>query len=234
MKKVAFVVEGQTELIFVQKFIEQLVPSKAYTLHFAKVSSGVVKAEGKRNTSTEEEASLHILIINAQGDDQVQSVIADYAAPMKKQGYTAIYGLRDRFSGDKRKTKVNPEKIDEANKALEESLGITVETTVALEEIEAWFLAVPCFFEKIHADLSVEKVCEILKVDLKEVAVEAIDHPARDIDKVFRTVDLAYTKRAADSHRIASHLNYEQLYLEKSQAITALGKFVGHLDAALA
>ena len=105
---------------------------------------------------------------------------------------------------------------------------------VAIDEIEAWFLAVPDFFKAYDETLSIEKINECLGYKLQDVPVESISHPASAIHKVLTSVGLSYKKRAGDSHKISGKLDYESLYLEKSETITALGRFSSALDSALA
>ena len=50
------------------------------------------------------------------------------------------------------------------------------------------------------------------------------------IKKILRSVDLDYRKRSDESHKIASHLDYEKLYLEKTAIIKPLKRVVNNLD----
>lgn len=231
MKHVVFVVEGQTEQIFLMKFIEKLVVLKHLCIKLDKFHNRRILEIGTRGAS-KEDASHLIQIINVENDDKVLSYIEDNLKAFIDKGVIAVYGLRDRYTGDKNKTKINPINVDKRTVQLEAEHKIIIEVTIAVEEIEAWFLSAPSFFLKFNETLTLEKIRDILGFDIAEKEIEHIEHPSTVIDKVLQSVRLEYKKKLNQSHSITDKLDYEVLYLEKSESISALKKTIGHLDAA--
>lgn len=232
MKQVVFVVEGQTEQVFIQNFIGNLVTLLDCHILHQKYHKGELRTVTSRGVEINQ-ACILITIINAEGDDSVSSFIEDRLEGFKKQGVVAVYGLRDRFSGDSKKPKLNIPFIDKYFKRLQNEWGFTIELIVAIEEVEAWFLAVPYFFEKIDEKLTTEKLVEILGEGFFSKSVEEIAHPAAIIAKVFETVGKKYRKRLDDAHAITDALDYNSLYFEKSENIATLKRLVNALNNAL-
>jgi hypothetical protein len=231
MKRAIFVVEGRTEQIFVRKFIEQMVTLKPCYITWENLHKGVlatIRAEGDSIQS-----SHHIRIINVEGDEKVNSFIKENLENFKAKDYEIIYGIRDRYTGDRNKRLVDQATIDEYFEPLASKLQITLKIIVATEEIEAWFLSVPSFFFAYDNSLTLEKLKEINGIDLSLISVENIPHPAALIDKVLTTVGQRYKKRQDDSYKITQTLDYNSLYLEKSDLINSLGMFVNAIDNAL-
>ncbi len=234
MKKVAFVVEGQTEQVFVHEFINEMVNS-IHPCHIVwKRFNGGQTSTLRKRGHPEEDATHVIWIINAQGDDSTVSYIEDNIEHFKKRGFQAVFGLRDRYTGDKKKRPVDPDAIDGRMRLLTSEHGLQIEMTVAIQEIEAWFLSVPTFFQKYDKALTVAKIKQMLGLDLETADVESLDHPAGVIHNVLGSVSLAYKKRLGDAHKIANALDYAALYGESALEIKPLGRFVGHLTFALA
>ncbi|HEY8100406.1 MAG TPA: hypothetical protein VIF82_06600 [Burkholderiaceae bacterium] len=233
MKKVIIVVEGQTEQIFTQEFIRRLVTQQACNIILQKLHGGVLIGKRPSASSDDSDFTHEIQIINVENDEKVNTYIDDHLEVYKNKGVVAVYGLRDSFSGDKRKRKVNPIKIDEYCAAETIKRGMTINIIVAEVEIEAWFLSVPQFFEKYHTELTLEKVNEILNINLANTSVESLAHPSKMIHKVLSSVALKYEKRKSDSYKISNLLDYEDLYLTKKDQVLALNRFVLVLDEAL-
>jgi hypothetical protein len=229
MKRIAFVVEGKTEQIFVQEFIQQL--STSFNCHVAlKYLHRDQILEVSTRGPHEEDATSCIWIINAEGDDKTLSFIEDHLEYFKRKGFHAIFGLRDRYSGSKQKPRINPSAIDGRTAWLTEEHGLRIEVTVAIEEIEAWFLSVPSFFLAYHESLTEEQISQVIGYDIIGASLEAIEHPAGLIDKVLQSVGLRYRKRESDSYKIAKNLDYDTLYLERPKELPPLARFTEHLN----
>ncbi len=232
MKKAIFVVEGQTEQIFVERFIKALVALQPCYVTLEKLHGDSICLIGTRGSPIEF-ASHFIRIINAQGDDRVNSFIEDRLDGFVEKGFRVIYGLRDRYTGDGNK-RVDFEKISAYFSKISAERNIIVNTVVAIDEIEAWFLAVPKFFRAYDDSLILEKINECLGYDLSLIDIESIEHPAMEINKVLMTVGTKYRKHADDSHKIANELDYDTLYLERTNDIPALSRFTAALETILA
>lgn len=232
MKKAVFVVEGQTEQVFLLEFINRLVALTACHIELQKYHGKTITTVTTRGPAATE-ATHRIWIINVENDEKTLSFIEDNIEEFKKKGIQGVFGLRDRYTGDKKKIPVNPEKIDNRTNSLTATHGMKVELTIAIEEIEAWFLSVPSFFKKYNEALTEEEVRKVAQIDLSAESVETIAHPANVIDRVLKTVGLRYRKRLDDSHKIADVLDYDTLYLERAQVISPLGRLIQQLTWSL-
>lgn len=232
MKRTLFLVEGQTEQIFLANFIEKLCAIGKYVVILEKWHAGELIKITQRGVPAED-ATHQIQIINMQGDESVNSYIRDNLPAIKARGIDSVYGLRDSYTGSSLRPKVDPTRIDAWTAEASKEHGLTVEITVALEEVEAWFLTVPEFFLKYDKKLDLTTINEVIGFDLQTCDVEKLEHPASLIDKVLRSVDRSYRKRAADSHKIASGLDYESLYFVKAEQVGPLGRLVRQLTQSL-
>lgn len=232
MKQTLFVVEGQTEQVFVHKFIENMISVAQVHVSLIKLHGGNIYEMSARGHPLV--GSTHVIrILNVEGDDRVNSYINDNLHAIKKKGYDAVYGLRDLYTGSVAKPKVNPAWLDDWANGLEQDFDIVVKIIVAIEEVEAWFLSVPSFFLAYSSTLTIEKITSIIGYDLSTYDVEKIAHPAQVIDNILKDVGKRYRKKLDDTHTITEALDYETLYLEKSTKLTALGRFTSHLTDAL-
>jgi hypothetical protein len=232
MKRTVFIVEGHTEQIFVRKFLEKAAAITGYHLSLENLHNGklsILRSEGVPI----DQCSHYIRVINVENDGKVNSFIKDNLKNFKSKDVGFVYGVRDRYTGDKNKPTVNPEAINKFLEPMANELNITLKIIVAIEEIEAWFLSVPDFFTAYDRLLTVEAIKLAHGIDLSSTCVESIPHPAALIDKVLFSVGKEYKKRQGDSHKITSVLDYDALYLEKSKSIPALGLFVNAIDNSL-
>ena len=231
MRKAVFIVEGQTEQVFVLNFLLQLCAIQALHVDLYKLHKGLVKVSWRGCPADLATHSIHI--VNVENDEKVLSYIQENLDSFKRSGFSSVFGLRDRYSGDSQKKPVNPLLIDGLTERLSNDYGLDIQVTVALEEIEAWFLAVPDFFLKYDLRLTEDAIAEQLGYRLSEVDVESLAHPSSLINKLLMTVGKRYRKRLDDSHKIADALDYQSLYLDKSESINALGRFVKQMNLAL-
>jgi hypothetical protein len=232
MRGSIFVVEGHTEQIFVRKFIEQMAVLKKIHISWENLHKGILVMIRSEGTPVDL-SSHHIRIINVEGDEKVNSFIKDNLKNFKAKGYEIIYGVRDKYTGDNKKQPVDQIAIDEIFKPLADDLKITLKIIVAIEEIEAWFLSVPIFFSEYDKSLTIANINEVHGIDLSSISVESITHPAALIDNILTTVGKRYKKRQDDSYKITDTLDYDTLYLEKSESIRSLNMFVDAIDNAL-
>lgn len=227
-----FVVEGQTEQVFLLKFIEQLVAIGSCHVKLQKLHAGQIFELAPRGTPLADATHL-IQILNVENDEKVNSYIADNIDAIKEKGFHAVFGLRDRYTGSTTRPVVDVPSIDAWAAEMSGTYAMDVAVTVAIEEIEAWFLSVPSFLEKIHRRLNLNEVNRVLGFDLGSRDVETIDHPSLLIDKSLASVGLGYKKKLADACKIAEYLDYSTLYFDRAPHIASLGRLVNQLDASL-
>src|SRR4051812_19964700 len=102
MKRSVFIVEGQSEQLFIVKFIQSMVALQPCHVELQKFHGRVTVAISARGVPLTD-ATHHILIVNVENDEKVLSFIEDNLNDYKAKGFGAIYGLRDRYTGDTKK-----------------------------------------------------------------------------------------------------------------------------------
>jgi hypothetical protein len=233
LKKTIFVVEGQTEQIFLVRFLEQLVALLPCHIQRQQLRGGVLYDLTSRGNAQADQCNHHIRIIDAGNDEKVNSFIEENLLNFKGKGYGTVCGLRDQYTGDKNKTKIDVAALHEITKGWSEKMKVLVQIIVAVEEIEAWFFCVPEFFATYHPSLTIAAVNGILHINLPDDPVESIKHPSAAITKVLASVKHVYKKRAEDAYTIVDRLDFDALYNDKATNVAALGQLVEALDNAV-
>jgi hypothetical protein len=60
--------------------------------------------------------------------------------------------------------------------------------------------------------------------------MEQRPHPADDIKQIYNYAGKGYKKREKQLNRLASHLDYEFIYMHLINSVPSLGEFVGYID----
>ncbi|MDR2692315.1 MAG: DUF4276 family protein [Dysgonamonadaceae bacterium] len=224
MKKVALFVEGQTEQIFAQKLIEQVISPNKVTVTTYQLRGG---AKYTRNLillkmqSVTQQTDYCFAIYDCGGDSKVKDDIIEHSQSMKQKGFSLIIGLRD----------VYPKKQDEIaflRKQLNFGLSADIPTHIvlAVTEVEAWFLAEENHYSKIDAKLTLAKVNAIAGIDVSKDSTETIDHPTKRLQHIYK-----YTKNKHKVHRVVNALDYANLYINVRQRNNSLAELFTHLDS---
>lgn len=232
MKKSVFVVEGQTERIFLEKFIEVVAGTLGYiVISDEHHGDSLVKVHSRSNVP-KGQADYVIRIVDVGNDEKVRSYVDDENIEIfVAKGFQGVYGLRDKYTGNSREVNLDLNIIKD--RELREKWGVNVEVVVAVQEVEAWFMSVPDFFTAFDSSLLVGKINDILGYDISTIQIELIDHPAEEINKVLTVIGKKYKKKEKDTQKLIHNLNYDALFLEKSHDIPALGRFCALINFSL-
>jgi hypothetical protein len=223
MKKIALFVEGQTEQIFVQKLIEQVISPNKVTVRTYQLRGG---AKYTRNLillkmqSVTQQTDYCFEIYDCGGDSKVKDDIIEHSQSMKQKGFSLIIGLRDVYPKN--------DKIAFLRKHLNRGIpaGVPTHIVLAVNEVEAWFLAEENHYSKIDARLTLAKVNEIAGIDVSKDSTETIDHPTKSLQHIYK-----YTKKKDKIHCIVDALDYANLYINVSQRNNSLAELFTHLDS---
>ena len=230
MTKIAFFVEGKTERIFIENFLDSY-----YTHPFFNVESYELKGQRAtivtKSNYEDDTVNYQFLIFDVGGDGRVASAIYERHNHLINQiGFSHIFGIRDLFPYsieqlDSIETIFN--KIYNNDPILQK-----ISLVVAIMEIEAWFLADFRFFEKVNPGLTSTTINESLNINIEEDDIEAYKHPAKIIDKIYQIVGRHYRKRESDSYSICSHIDFDDLCLNqnKRSRIPSFDLFIQKLD----
>ena len=211
MKKIAIFVEGQTELLFIDRLIQELAAESGLAVEHAEAIGGAVRARKiniLKQTTLQPHHRYYVLIVNSAGDSNVKSDVIERYYSLKRSGYTAIIGLRDVYGQFQYKDvprlrammKVGLPEIDDD--------GPSIDLFLAIMEIEAWILGEYTHFERISKNLSPERIRAALRLDLERDDLEQRWHPAEDLDRIYKLAGQRYTKQRNNLERTLDLLDY--------------------------
>lgn len=230
MTKIAFFVEGQTERIFVESFLNSYYTHPYFNVESYELRGGNAKIVTKSNYD-DDTINYQFLIFDVGGDGRIASEILDrHDHLINKVGYNHIIGIRDLYPNSHENLDVIKQSLTSIFNNNEILQKLTL--IIAVMEIEAWFLADYNFFAKVDKALTVETINDNLNISIEEDDIEGYNHPAKMIDSIYRIVNKRYKKRESDSYSICSHLDFDDLYLntDTRDRIPSFDSFVKKLD----
>lgn len=213
MIKVGIFVEGQTERIFVVKFLSEYLNGEH---NFSRL-------ELKRLGDDDEiiltqrrypNAKYYFLIYDASGDGKVFSALKDRAENMiVQEGYKYLIALRDLYPLPRGKKQETIKKFE--NLFSSYVFKDKIKLALSIMEIEAWFLADYNLFKKINVIASSNHINKQLAIDLVNKNPESFPHPAAIIGKIYNLFGQKYKKREKQAYQLAYKIDYKFL-LSKS------------------
>jgi hypothetical protein len=225
MEKLAIFVEGQTELRFIERFLQEIAGMQNITIKLErKWGSGIVALKGRSLNLGGER--YFALIYDCQGDNAVRSAIADRMSDLKAKGYKTILGVRDLHPLDL-------SELDKLIKGLHKDLkldGMSIKIVVAVREIEAWFLKEEKHFCRIGKSLTPDFIKKEFGFDPIGDPVEKPKHPADLLDSIYKIANKRYKKRDDHVQRTVACLDYENLYEGVAAQVESLRIFVECID----
>jgi hypothetical protein len=225
VKKLAIFVEGKTEQIFVNKLLREI----AGTIN---ISIEIQSQEGRKFVEViikdiETSATkFFVLIYNSGSDIRVASDMKKQYKKLTESGYERIIGLRDIYPiSIIQKSKLQSELENVLPKG-----SIPINIVIAVMEVEAWFLAEYNHFLKIDPRLTPEQIQAMFGFNPQTDDMEQRPHPADDMKQIYNYVGKGYNKSEKQLNRLASHLDYEFIYMHLINSVPSLGEFVGYID----
>lgn len=231
-RRIAFFVEGQTEQIFVNRLIREILGTQQINIMQKQFRGGVniPKQEIVRNSSFSRNPKYEILIFDCGADNRVKSEIIENIANLRSKGYEMIIGLRDLY----------PIPITELEK-LEKGLRFLphklknesqhFDIIIAVHEIEAWFLGETNHFKKIDKRLTSRFIREKLGFDPYTTNAEVREHPAKDLDSIYRLVGKSYTKRYGQTQRVVNKLDINNMRNNIRYDMDSLNRLINTIEA---
>jgi hypothetical protein len=232
MNRIAIFVEGQTEQIFIQKLFENIAGQKNVRIEKRQLRGG--RQKQRKMTLLEATADnsgekYHVLIVDCGNDESVKSDIRDRYDEMASKGYKFIIGIRDVYPNHSR------EDIPKLRKGLHYKIKmnpITVVFVLGIMEVEAWFIAEHTHFSKLNSNLTIDQINTCLGYDPSIAEMQSRDHPANDLDKIYKLAGYDYNKRKTTVQRTVDILDYESLYIDRrlSQRAPDLHILISQID----
>lgn len=231
MDRLAVFVEGYTEVLFVDKLIEEIAGRGNVLIEHRKIWGG---SKTRRRTRVVRAAKLdtgqkyYVLIIDCGGDDQVKDRILEEHENFTRKGYLRIIGLRD----------VRPDFTYQDIPRLEANLPRKVKTSLipvqfilSIMEIEAWFLAETTHYPKIHPSITVQAIRARLGFDPENDDIERRDAPADDLNNCYAIGGKTYLKHKAND--TVQALDYTLIYMELCNKFNYLRQLITSIETFL-
>lgn len=231
MRRIAFFVEGCSEMLFVEKLIHEIagknnvVIERGYIRGGNRIPKKLQIFSGKGITTG---CLYYVLILNCQGDHQVVSRIMEEHLSFLQNGYEKIIGIRD----------VRPDFLRSEISALRNSVssilgGLPIATDMVLSEmeIEAIFLAETSHFQKISPAITVETIKNRLGFDPMTQDMQLRDDPATDLGNCYAIGGRTYMKQAVQDTIDA--LDFDRIYLEFPKKNNSVAQLVSSIDSFL-
>jgi len=232
MNKLAVFVEGYTEVVFVERLIEEIAGEAHVLIEHREIRGGgrVRRTFARvRAAKADTGQKYFVMIVDAGGDRLVKERIMEEHENLSKAGYTKIIGLRD----------VRPDFTHGEIPRLEAGLRtyiktslIPVEFILAILEIEAWFLAEVTHFPKIDPAITVAAIKATLGFDPENDDMEQRPTPTEDLNKCYAIGSKTYQKRNAQDTIDA--LDYALVYCDLRNRFRYLDRLIASLSGFLA
>jgi len=225
IKKLAIFVEGKTELIFVEKLVEEMAG-----IYNVEIQKRVLQGQN-RCPFIEEfndlDSQYKIRIYNSCNDAKVLSDIKEnYQALLSKDFFTII-GLRDLYpiAYDKK------ERIQNGLTTLlvNENLNYT-KMILAVMEIETWFIAEFNHYQNLDKHLTLEEIMRVIDLRNIENFEREISHPANTLNNIYQLINKHWTKSEKQIRRTVEAIDYENLYLHTKEKVPSLKELIDTLD----
>lgn len=213
MIKIGIFVEGQTERIFVVKFLEEYLGGEQ---NFSRIE---IENHGKRGTRVltrrnYPDSVYYILIFDSMGDGNVIPALLDRAENMiNNEDYSFLIAIQDMYDRPRNTKQVV---INSVNRLYGKTLfPDKLKFVLSIMEIESWFIADYNIFSRINNLLSPEYILNNLHYNIKEINPEDYDHPSTVIDKIFRLIGQRYDKNKSQTHHIVNYIDFDFLYSDE-------------------
>lgn len=222
VKKAAIFVEGQTEMVFVERLLKEIAGEHKITLKTVSAGSNLVLT----GPGNEDDKSFFALIVDCQGDSRVKSKILDNRTGLIRESYEVAIGLLDLYPLPKSDL---PKVIQGLNTRVP-TKDLVICFCLSVMEIESWFIQEHTHFERIDPSLTRETIRNSVGYDPEAELAEDIEHPSELLRDIYSLVGMGYSKRKRQVERTVDALDYEILYLHTKDQSKSLKYFIGHID----
>ncbi len=235
MKKIAFYVEGQTEMLFLEKLIIEIAGQKNIQIEFQQFQGKKkpIKYISIKTTVSTQNPQYYVLIYDCMGDGSVKSRMLEDANSLFLQNYTEIIGLIDLFplpdlikfekyiiGGMQENGKITP------------FLPNNTSIVIAVREIEDWFLAECNHYFHIDNSLNDALIsASALKFNPWTDDLTIRKSPAsKDLNAIYELVGKNYNKHFETVSKTTECLNYANLYENIRTKIPKLDELITKID----
>ncbi|MDH4985111.1 DUF4276 family protein [Aminobacter anthyllidis] len=218
MKKAAFFVEGQTELIFVRKLLEEIANPLNIAFEEEKFHA---KSYVALSSDPINDQAYFALIVDCGSDGAVVSAMLDRYDGLVAANYELIVGLRDLYP------LTHADLLD-----LRTGIGSVlppgpplVDVVIALTEVEAWFMQENTHFHRIDEACTKAAILAAIGYDIDLDLAENLPHPAKSLNDCYKIAKKSYNKSKKKVSRTIKSLDFAHLYLDRRARLASFNEF---------
>jgi hypothetical protein len=231
VKKLAIFVEGQTERVFIEKLLSEVIGTRHLRIEtYVAAGGGSSGARSLQLLGVIDPASgarFLAMIVDCGSDGRVRSDIADRYDKLVAAGYSAIIGIRDVYPD------VMYVDIPKLRIGLQLGLKdnpIKVLFVLGVMEIESWFLSEFTHFARLDSRLTPAVILHHLGFNPKTDDMQLRAHPASDLNDAYHIVGRAYDKSRKRIQKTIDLLDYAHLYMAMKGRLPDLDALNASLD----
>jgi len=228
MKRLAFFVEGYSEMLFVERLVVAIAGRNEVRIEEIRIKGGTKVPKSIVTVKAADDdlgQQYYILIVDCGGDHQVRTRLQEEHKNLTDKGYEKIVCIRDVRPLFTREDV--PKLYAGLRSGLAEGLA-PVDFILSIMEVEAWFLAEFNHYEKIDPALTPSIVASLLTFDPIKDDPALRDEPGADLKSCYASVGQEYTK--GDVTRTMDALDYAYVYTELGDRIPEIKRLVEHVD----
>lgn len=246
MKKIAFYVEGQTELLFLNKLLIEIagrmnvfIELQQFTGKEKKPKIVYPKTRKKSETPTH-----YILIKDCMGDKNVKPRIIEEASNLFLNNYVKVIGLIDLYpsvsidSITKYEDRLSNGEMRNG-KMVVPPLPKNTHIIVVVREIEDWFLAECNHYHCIDNSVDIEKIFSIVGFNpCLGNLINRSTSAAQDLHDIYQLLNKKYmdskgNKPFTNVENVVECIDYANLYLNVRYKIPKLNDLMTEIEAFL-
>jgi len=196
MHRIAFFVEGYTELLFIESLIREIAGNRAISIKTMQTRGGSSCRKVTRVLKDDvSESKVSFLIVDCGGESNVKSYLVEEHESLTKNGYTKIVGVRDVRPSFSRAD--IPKLVEYLVYGIKGKLA-PVKMILAIMELEAWFIADHSHYSRIHPNLSAKRLHTERGIDAHTVLTSSIDEPSKELSEFYALEGINYSKGSID------------------------------------
>jgi hypothetical protein len=220
----AVFVEGYTEVIFVDRLIQEIASESAVRIEWRRISGGTScpRTNHQLKAAGPEIGQQHFVVIHdCGGDDAVKSRMLHEYPSLAAAGYSRIICIRDVYP---RFTYAEIPQLQASLPKYVRSKPIVVDFILSIMELEAWFLAECSHFPRIDPTITAETIKTSLGFDPAQEDMQIRPEPAEDLGRCYALGGKKYDKYNAS--QTVEALSFETIYLQLVEKFPSLRRLV--------
>lgn len=231
MKKIAIFVEGQTEQIFVNRLVKEILGDNISIIQKRSIGgTNIPKQELIRHISIAKNPEYHVFINDCGADNRVKSEILDNIESLFRNDFKYFIGLRDLYP-------LSEEELPKLKKGLsflpsnyyryKSVLGFVI----VVQEVETWFLGETRHLSKVDKRLKNGAfINKYLGFNPYSSNVLQRRHPSQDLNNIYQLVGKSYTKRYWQVEKLVNRLDFDNILRNLRYDIFSLGQLIDSIE----